>query len=220
MRRIRKTEVVLLGLAALSLGIALSFYPHLPAKIPSLWDSEGNVVQTMPKSLIVFSTPFGLVAFMLIIMTTSRIRPSLEKKERFARYYDRFAILFFLWCICGMLQLLLWPLGLQISFFVVFAVGIGVLCFYFGVMFQKAQKNWFIALRTRWTLSNQEAWNRTHKVGGALFKIAGITAIIGGIMPVQYGGFLVIGPIACAVGWLAVYACVVGYFKYRKRIGV
>ncbi|MHC4617444.1 MAG: SdpI family protein [Planctomycetota bacterium] len=217
MRRIRKTEVVLLGLAALSFGIALSFYPHFPAKIPSLWDSEGNVVQTMPKSLIVLSTPFALVAFMLIIMTASRIRPSFEKKERFARHYDRFAILLFLWSFCVMLQLLLWPLGLQVSFFAVFAAGIGVLCYCFGVMFQKAQKNWFIALRSRWTLSDQEAWNRTHKVGGSLFKIAGITAVAGALLPVRYGGFLVAGPIPLVMAGLIAYAYIIGGVRYRNQ---
>jgi len=117
-----------------------------------------------------------------------------------------------------MLQLLLWAVGLQISFFVVFAAGIGVLCFYFGVMFQKARRNWFIALQTRWTLSNQQVWNRTHKVGGTLFKIAGITAIAGALVPPIYGGFLVGGPISFVTVGLIAYACVFGGVRYRKRM--
>ncbi|MHC4644265.1 MAG: SdpI family protein [Planctomycetota bacterium] len=218
MRKIRKTEIVLLGLVALSLGIALSFYPHLPVEIPAGWDFNDNVVVTIPKDVIVFVSPFGLVGFLLIIMTASRIRPSREKQERFAMCYDRFAILLFLWHICLMLQLVLWPVGLRMSFFLVFALGIGVLCFYFGVMFQKAQKDWFIALRTRWTLSSREVWDKTHRLGGALFKIAGIGAVVGAFLPPCYGMFLVTFPIACAITGLAIYAYVFGYFMYRNRM--
>ena len=85
-------------------------------------------------------------------------------------------------------------------------------------MFQKAQKDWFIALRTRWTLSNQQFWNRTHKVGGTLFKIAGIAAIGGALLPPVYGRFLVVAPMSFVTVGLIAYAHLFAGAGYRKHM--
>ncbi|MHC4155385.1 MAG: SdpI family protein [Planctomycetota bacterium] len=216
----RKTEAILLALLGLCLGTALYLYPHLPNEIPTGWDFEGNIRATMPKKVIVSVFPALLVVFTLVIMVSSRIRPSVEKRQRFRSCYDKLAIVIYLWYLCMMLQMMLWPLGLKVSFFVVFSLGIGVICFYFGILFQKADKDSFIAIRTRWTLSSEQVWSKTHKVGGAGFKMAGIAAVVGAFLPVHYGAFLAVAPLTLVMMGLIVYAYVIGYFKYRRRLRV
>jgi len=73
--------------------------------------------------------------------------------------------------------------------------------------------NWFIGIRTPWTLSSEKVWDKTHKIGGRLFKIAGIIAI-GGILFQNYAIFFIIVPILLA----AIYSVVFSYIEYQKEI--
>jgi uncharacterized membrane protein len=47
----------------------------------------------------------------------------------------------------------------------------GILFYIAGVMMSRAKRNYFIGIRTPWTLNNEEVWNKTHRLGGLLFKI-------------------------------------------------
>ena len=43
-----------------------------------------------------------------------------------------------------------------------------------GLMMRVAKRNFFIGIRTPWTLSSDRVWNQTHKVGGVLFIACGV----------------------------------------------
>jgi uncharacterized membrane protein len=47
-----------------------------------------------------------------------------------------------------------------------------------GTLVGHAEQNWFIGIRTPWTMSSKKVWEKTHKLGGALFKIAGVVTIL------------------------------------------
>jgi uncharacterized membrane protein len=60
---------------------------------------------------------------------------------------------------------------------------VGVLLFIVGILIGKAKRNFFIGIRTPWTLSSDEVWNRTNRVGGTLFKIAAVVIILLSLVP-------------------------------------
>jgi len=72
---------------------------------------------------------------------------------------------------------------------------------------------WFIGIRTPWTLSNEKVWNKTHRIGGKLFKTAGIIAFLGIFLP-RYAILFVIIPVILVV----VYPIIYSYFEYQKEI--
>lgn len=57
---------------------------------------------------------------------------------------------------------------------VLWNIGIGLLFIYIGFLFENIKKNWFIGIRTPRTLSSDRVWEKTHKVGAKLFKLAGV----------------------------------------------
>ncbi len=57
--------------------------------------------------------------------------------------------------------------------------GIGLLFYYIGVLMENAERNWFIGIRTPWTLSSDRVWRQTNRLGGRLFRAAGIAAMLG-----------------------------------------
>lgn len=76
---------------------------------------------------------------------------------------------------------------------------------------EKSQ-NWFIGIRTPWTLSSERVWDKTHKIGAKLFKVSDLIAFLGLIAP-DYGLFFVFVPVILAAAYLIVYS----YFEYQKQ---
>jgi len=63
------------------------------------------------------------------------------------------------------------------------APALAALFYYCGVLVGKAKRNWFIGIRTPWTLSSDAVWDKTHKLGAKFFKISGLIALLGLITP-------------------------------------
>jgi len=106
---------------------------------------------------------------------------------------------------------ILWNIGVRFNFVHLLVPIFSIFFYYCGILIQKAQRNWFIGIRTPWTLSNEEVWNKTHKIGGKLFKIAGIISLIGILLP-EYALFFVICPVIIASLFPVIYS----YFAYQK----
>jgi len=78
---------------------------------------------------------------------------------------------------------------------------------------ENAKRNWFIGIRTPWTLSSDGVWKKTNLIGGKLFKIAGIIAIIGSFFQ-DYIIFFIIVPIIS----IAIFTIVYSYIEYQKEL--
>ena len=48
-----------------------------------------------------------------------------------------------------------------------------------GGFLKTAKRNWFIGIRTPWTLSNDKVWDKTHQLGSKLFMASGIISLLG-----------------------------------------
>lgn len=78
---------------------------------------------------------------------------------------------------------------------------------------QNAKINWFLDIRTLWTLSSDNIWKKTNRLGGKLFRIAGIVAMMGAFFP----GFefcFILEPALLIAGFTAVYS----YLESQKEL--
>ena len=105
-----------------------------------------------------------------------------------------------------------WNLGFSFNMGKILAPALGILFYYIGVLLEKAKRNWFIGIRTPWTLSDDSVWEKTHKIGGKLFKIAGLIALLSVLLPARIL-YLTLVPALAASLFLVVYS----YFKYREK---
>jgi uncharacterized membrane protein len=64
-------------------------------------------------------------------------------------------------------------------------------------MTENARSNWFIGVRTPWTLSRETVWNKTNRLAGKLFKVAGVLAVLDAAFP-QYAIALISVPVILA----------------------
>jgi uncharacterized membrane protein len=90
---------------------------------------------------------------------------------------------------------------------------LGLLFVLIGNYLGKTRPNWAAGVRTPWTLSSDHAWDKTHRLGGALFVMAGLAVVVGAFtLPPQWALFLLIGVI---VGATAI-TIVASYFYWRE----
>jgi len=87
------------------------------------------------------------------------------------------------------------------------------LFYYCGILVENAKRNWFIGIRTPWTLSNEKVWEKTHKLGGKLFKAAAII-ILFGIVLKGYALLFILVPVIFVSFYLIVYS----YVEYQKEV--
>ena len=208
----RKSEVISSGLVLLSLIASIYFYSRMPEKIASHWNVRGEVNGYVSKLWGLFLMPFILAGLAGLFAAVPRIDPLKANIEKFRKHYDGFIILFFIFMLSIHFQLILWNLGIKISPNATLPVGLGILFFYTGILCENAKRNWFIGIRTPWTLSSDAVWNKTHKVGGKLFKIAGAVALAG-VFFRSYASFFILVPVIL----ISVYTIFYSYITYNRH---
>lgn len=209
----REAKVTITGLIFLSFIISIYFFPLVPEQMATHWDSQGEVNGYMSKFWGLFFMPLVITGLAIMFLVIPRIDPKKENIARFRKYYDRFVFLLIFFLIAVHLQVLLWNIGIRISPNAVFPVGIGLLFYYIGILMENAERNWFIGIRTPWTLSSDSVWRKTNRLGGKLFRIAGISAIFGVFFP-KLAFFFIIVPALFVAGFTVVYS----YIEYQKEL--
>lgn len=157
--------------------------------------------------------PLMITCIALLFLVIPRIDPMKENIEKFRNYYDGFIILLILFMVAVHLYTLLWNIGIRTDSNVVLSIGIGLLYYGTGVLTENAERNWFIGIRTPWTLSSDRVWKKTNQLGGKLFKIAGIIAILGVLLP-SFTTFFIIVPVI----FIVVFSFVYSYVEYQKEL--
>ena len=208
----RKSEIIVLGIILLSFIIGIYLYPQMPEKMASHWNTQGQIDGYMSKFWGLFLMPFVLVGLALLFTAIPRIDPLKANIEKFRKYYDGFIILFFIFMLSIHFQVILWNIGIKISSNVILPIGIGILFFYVGILCENIKRNWFIGIRTPWTLSNDVVWDKTHKIGGKLFKIAGVVVLFG-IFFQKYTLFFILAPVILVAAYTIIYS----YVEYQKE---
>jgi len=208
----RKSEIITILVVLLSFVVGVYLYHQMPEKMASHWNIRGEVDGYISKFWGLFLMPFiSLILFFLFVLIP-KIDPLKANIEKFRKYFDGFIILIILFLFYLYLLTIFWNFGNRFSMNQVLPPAFGILFFYCGILIEKAKRNWFIGIRTPWTLSNEKVWDKTHQLGGKLFKIAGVIAFLGIIFP-NYAFFLVLFPLMV----LLIYAVVYSYFEYQKE---
>ena len=208
----RKTELFMLIAVIISFVIGIYLYPQMPEQMASHWNAQGNVDGYMPKFWGVFLMPFVFAGLAFLFIAIPRIDPLKKNIEKFRKYYDGFIILFLIFMLLVYFQTILWNLGIEISPNIVIPIGLGFLFFYIGILFENAKRNWFIGIRTPWTLSSEKVWNKTHRLGSKMFKISGIVVLFGFLFQ-KYATYFILIPVLFVAFYLVVYS----YVEYQKE---
>ncbi len=208
----RTLEIVIVAAVVLFFLIGLYIYPVMPESVASHWDAQGQVNGHMPKFWGVFFVPLLAVFLAALFLAIPRIDPMKKNIEEFRGNYEKFILLLFVFFLYVYLLTIAWNLGHSFDMTALLAPGFAVLFFYSGVLIEHAKMNWFIGIRTPWTMSSEAVWDRTHKLGGKLFKLCGILSLIGAVFG-PYAIAFVLAPVILASAYLVLYS----YLEFQKE---
>ncbi len=203
-----KTYAALALILAVSLGFSTYYYETLPQEIPVHWNMEGEADGFMDKSIGAFLLPGVILLLSLLFAVIPRIDPLKRNIKSFMKYYQGFIVLIALFMLGIHIQMIFWSVGIQVSPSFTVPIAVGILFYFAGVMMKHSKRNFFIGIRTPWTLSSDKVWAKTHKRGSILFKISGVLAIVGVLT--EYTMWFILAPVILSVIYLFVYS----YYAY------
>ena len=210
---VRKSEILIVGIALLSFVIGIYYYSQMPEQMASHWNAKGQVDDYLSRFWGLFLIPIALVPLALFFIVIPRIDPLRENIEKFRRYYDGFVILFMVFMVLVYFQTILWNIGIKLSPNLFLPIAAGIMFIGTGILVENTKQNWFIGIRTPWTMSSESVWDKTHRMAGKLFKTAGVISIVGILFQSQAVYFVVIPALL-----VAAYTVVYSYFEYKKEM--
>jgi uncharacterized membrane protein len=207
--------MIILCLVLISFALGIITYPYMPSVVASHWDAAGNVNGYMGKFWGVFLLPVIVLGMAILFLIIPLIDPMKENFKKFRKYFDGFIILILAFMIYVQIITILWNLGYALNFNITLPIGFAILFYYAGILIENSKRNWFVGIRTPWTLSSDNVWNKTHKLGGKLFKIAAVISLLSIFFP-RYSLWIVLIPIISFSIASVVYSYVV-FIKEKKK---
>lgn len=210
----KSTSVFALAMGLISLVATAVLYSKLPEMIPVHWNVRGEVDNYGPRYMA-----WVIGALPLLIYLLMRFLPAIDPRhknyEKSARAYN--ATMIGIVTLMMGLQLLILgsATGLVLKMDMFVKAAIGVLFVVIGNYMGTIRSNFFFGIKTPWTLSSDEVWRKTHRLGGALFILAGLSFIGAAFIRGSLSVLILIIMIVAAVVVPIVYS----YLLYRKTEG-
>jgi uncharacterized membrane protein len=209
----KSIRILILCLILASFLLGAYLYPQMPERMASHWDANGSVNGYVPTLWGLFLMPVISIILFLAFLVIPRIDPLKENIAKFRSYFDLFILMLFGFLFYLYLLTILWNLGYKFNIIQLMAPAFGLLIYCAGVLTENAKQNWFIGVRTPWTLSSVRVWNKTNRLAGKLFKAAGVLAMLGAAFPKQ-AIFFILVPVILA----GIYPIVYSYREYQREM--
>ena len=164
---------VLLILGAIVYSLFVS--PKMPNIVPTHWNAAGQVDKYGNKALTLWLMPGTMVMMLVLLVSLPKISPEQFSIEPFKPAFN--SIMVIVNVMVGYLHFIIIQAALNPKFDIIKFMGIGIfLCFaLLGNSLGKIRKNYFMGIRTPWTLSSASNWIATHRM--AAWTITGANLI-------------------------------------------
>lgn len=200
-----------LGFFAVLFAITVYAFTQLSGEIAIHFDASGQADGYMPLIPGILLMPAIASITLLFFRYAPKIDPLGDNYESFEDLFELLKVL--LVGIFTYLQGLIvaWNLGYRFNFSMMVAPVVFSAYLLAGKIMEKAERNWFIGIRTPWTLSSDEVWKKTHKKTAPLMKLASAFTLAAFILP-EYSVYFYAVP-AFSV---AVFSTIYSYIVYRR----
>jgi uncharacterized membrane protein len=183
-------------LCAISAIVSVIVLQEIPTgmELPLHWGIDGQPDRFGPAWKALFMPPFVMAILLGIFSSLKWFEPrkdNLQKSLRALSGIVMGAILMMLVLQAGNVAL---ALGNEVSMVRLVIFSIGLMLIVTGNFLSKTRSNFFIGIRTPWTLSSDVIWRRTHRLGSRLFMLSGAIMLVSSwIIAQNYFIYLVLG---------------------------
>jgi uncharacterized membrane protein len=207
-----KKELPIIGFVLLPFIYLAYLWNSLPEKVPIHWDYKGEINGWGTKYSLI-----GLV-FLLQVLTyvLMLVIPKIDPKKRIELMGGKFYQIKFV--LIGFMSVL--------SLFIIYSsnsqtlsspsmvfVLIGLLFMALGNYFKVIKQNYFLGIKTPWTLESEEVWKLTHILAGKLWIVGGLLIVIFSlVIPENINFYFFIGITAI----ISIVPIVYSYLIFKK----
>lgn len=199
-------------ITALAAYVAYVF-SGLPDPMPTHWDMAGEANGYMSRSngvaTLVSIPVFSILVFKIIPI----ISPRGYRTEQFSGVVNTLMVGVVIFsCVIAVVAIEA-ARGADMNISKVVLIGVGLLLAFVGNLMGKTRKNFFIGIRTPWTLASDEVWIKTHRLGGWCLVGAGLLMVISAAINIRADWTILIVVVAVLI------PVVYSYFAYRALEG-
>ncbi|MCX6772537.1 MAG: SdpI family protein [Candidatus Micrarchaeota archaeon] len=213
-----KQEIFPIMIIVLMFAIGFYAYPLVQADekgmIISHWGIDGQPNGWMEKGVGVFLVPILALIIYLGLLVIPHIEVYQENLEEFSQQFWGFKVI--LVFVMGVIYLatLIPNLGYWKGFDPVIIVipAVSMLFFYVGYMLNFTKRNYFIGVRTPWTLADEKVWEKTNRLVGQMFWICGALTLISLATTGDARLAIIIVPLMLT----ALVSVVYSFYEYKK----
>jgi len=207
-----KKELPLIAIVLLPFVYLAYVWNDLPNKVPLHWNLQGEVDRFGEKTeliLAIFLLPVFVYVLLLIV---PKIDPK-NKLHQMGNKYDniRFLLITFISAITIFIIYSANNQSVANPNYIVLLVG--VLYLILGNYFKTIKANYFIGIRTPWTLESEEVWKATHKLAGILWFIGGIAVVLSSLIFEKQINFIVFISITVVISLVPI---IYSYLTFQK----
>jgi len=178
-----RTTFLLLSLLILSAMLSgLILWERLPLQMAAHWNVADEVDGYTSRFWGVFLMPLIGLAMAILFWLIPRIDPLRENIARFRGMFNAFIVATVAFLLYLHFLTLLYNLGVHFAMSRMMLPAMAVLIYFAGELIRQAKRNWFIGIRTPWTLSDERVWTETHRLGSWLFKAAAVVILIAALL--------------------------------------
>lgn len=197
-----------------SLAVGVMVYPQLPEMVASHWNFKGHVDGYSSRFWGAFGIPLMTAGIYALMLVLPLIDPRRENYKKFAGVYRLFKVVLVIFMTGVYLIVILNALGYRVPVDRAIMAGISLLFLVLGNFMGQIRHNYFVGIKTPWTLANEQVWQKTHRLGGRLWVAAGLVGLAASLLGGTAGGIIM----AVALGVATVVPMVYSYIEFHRPI--
>ena len=184
----------------------------LGEKIPGHWNFFGKVDGFVEPIVFVAVLPLTLLAvFWIGVLLTAK---DIQKRPQNDKVINM--IIALVPAISLYISVVMYAIafGYEINVSAVVLIMIGAMLIFVGNYLPKCSRNRTVGIRIKWTLQNEDNWNKTHRFAGKVSVILGVCALLAAFLPSKLFPFATVGILVLEITLVAVYS----YSYYQKQL--
>ena len=200
----KKYWLITSAITLLPIFLGLLLWNQLPDKLPTHFGIDGAADGWSGKGFTVFGLPLMMLAFHIVIFFATR----LDKQNRGhnEKVMNLVGLIFPVMSIVNSVIIYTHAMELELNLSMLLFPLLGLLFIVMGNWLPKVKQNSTLGIKIKWTLYNEENWNKTHRFAGFVWVIGGVLFCLMGFVPEESLLFLLPAQVMLLGGLPAVYS--------------
>ncbi|MBO6532054.1 SdpI family protein [Allomuricauda sp.] len=208
-----KKELPLIGIVLLPFVYLAYIWNQLPAQVPMHYNIEGEIDRYGNKSELILIPIMTSLLIYLIFLAVPYIDPK-KQIQKMGGKYDTLKFIITTFMSILALFIIYTAKNQTLTDPDYILLGCGVLFLILGNYFKTLKANYFIGIRTPWTLESESVWKATHKLAGKIWFLGGLLIILSCLILDGKTNFIVF---MCITAIMVLVPVLYSYLLFRKQ---